>query len=59
MEQTLEGTIEETSIASIVKTAADAGFPWPSRVDRTSVERFLVERSSHALARRVCFLERG
>ena len=38
MEQTLQSTIEETSVASVVETAADDRIRRPSRVDRTSIQ---------------------
>lgn len=57
MQEALQGTIEETSVASVIKTAADASLRWPSRVNRTSVQRFLVGGSSHAFRPRS--LDRG
>lgn len=57
MQKALQGAVEETSVASVVKTASDAGVRWPSRVNRSGIQRFLVGRSSHAFG--VRFLDRG
>ena len=38
MEQALQGTVEKTSVASVVETATDDRIRRPSRVDRTSIQ---------------------
>ena len=57
MQKTLQGTIEETRIASVIETASDAVLRGPSRVNRPSIKRFLVRGPKHAF--RVCLLVRG
>ena len=57
VKKALEGAVEETSIASIVKTAPNSRLGWPSRVDRSSIQRFLVRRASYAFT--IDFLDRG
>jgi hypothetical protein len=57
MKQALQCAVEETGIAAIVKTAPDAGIRRPSRVNRSSIQRFQVGGPSHAFY--VCFLDRG
>jgi hypothetical protein len=42
MQKALQGTIEETGVAGVIKTASDARLRWPSSVNWTGVQRFLV-----------------
>lgn len=57
VQKALQSTVEETSVAGVVKAAPYAVFRWPGRVNRSSIQGFQVGGTSHAFW--VCFLDQG